>query len=336
MIDIRENISLKPYHTFRMDVYARYFVEYDTVRDLKELLVSPLLKENPFLHIGGGSNLLFTRNYDGVVLHSRMKSMACLGGDDDRTYVQAESGVVWDEFVQYCVDNGLGGVENLSGIPGEVGASAIQNIGAYGVEVRDVIDSVHCVDVKTCKEKVFSNTECGYSYRSSIFKRELKGRYIVTSVRFVLRKKPEFRLDYGNLRDCLGNRPVTLSAVREGVMDIRSRKLPDPDIVGSAGSFFVNPIVSRESYSRLKSQYPDMPSYPAGEEKVKLSAAWLIDRAGGHGKRAGGAAVYPRQCLVLVNEGNATPDDVITLAELIKEAVYTKYKVKLTPEVNFI
>lgn len=336
MIDIRENISLKPYHTFRMNVIARYFAEYDTLSELKELLVSPLLRNNPFLHIGGGSNLLFTGDYDGVILHSRIKTLSSLQEENDRVYVVAGAGIVWDRFVEYCVDNGFGGVENLSDIPGEVGASAIQNIGAYGVEAKDVIESVHCLDVETLQETVFSNAECCYSYRSSIFKKEMKGRYVVTSVRFALQKNPVFRLEYGNLRSVLGNSSVSLKSVREAVIDIRSRKLPDPDVVGSAGSFFVNPVVGEEHYAKLLSQYPGMPSYPAGEGKVKLSAAWLIDHAGGHGKRVGGAAVYPKQCLVLVNENNAVPEDVIALAELIRHSVYEKYNVELTPEVNII
>lgn len=336
MIDIKENISLKPYHTFHMDIQARYFVEYDTVAELKELLASSLLKDNKFLHIGGGSNLLFTKDYDGVVLHSRMNSVRRMDGGNDFVYVVAESGMVWDDFVAYCVDAGLGGVENLSNIPGEVGASAIQNIGAYGVEVKDVIDSVFCIDVETLQERVFSNAECRYSYRSSIFKQELRGRYIVTAVKYVLRKKPEFRLEYGNLRTILGDAPISLESVRNAVITVRSRKLPDPDIVGSAGSFFVNPIVGREHYSRLLSEYPGMPAYPAEEGKVKLSAAWLIDNAGGHGKRVGGAAVYHKQCLVIVNENDAFPEDVVALAELIRKCVFEKYHVELTPEVNFI
>lgn len=336
MIEIRENISLKPYHTFHMDVYARYFAEYDTLADLKELLSSPVLKDNRFIHIGSGSNLLFTGNYNGVVLHSRMDSVECTYAPDDVVYVRAESGVVWDRLVEYCVAQGLGGIENLSGIPGEVGASAIQNIGAYGVEAKDVIHSVNCLDIRTLQERVFDNAECGYSYRSSVFKKEHKGKYIVTSVEYVLHRHPVFKLEYGNLRAVLGDAPVSPASVRNAVIAIRNRKLPDPDVVGNAGSFFVNPVVGMELYSKLAMQYPDMPSYPAGEGKVKLSAAWLIDHAGGHGKKVGGAAVYPKQCLVLVNENNASPGDVAALAELIRSSVYDKYGVNLIPEVNFI
>lgn len=336
MFEIKENISLKPYHTFHMDVNTRYFAEYDTLADLKDLLSSPLLKQNTFIHVGSGSNLLFTRDFDGVVLHSRMRSIECTDADNEKVYVHAASGVVWDKLVEYCVENGLGGIENLSNIPGEAGASAIQNIGAYGVEVKDVIDKVYCLDVKTLQERVFANSECRYSYRSSIFKEELKGRYIVTSVRYVLRRHPVFRLEYGNLRTVLGDSPVSLSSVRQAVIETRRRKLPDPDIVGSAGSFFVNPVVDAGFYSELVSQYPGMPSYPESDGRVKLSAAWLIDRAGGHGKRVGGAAVYPRQCLVLVNENNASPENVIALAELIRTAVFEKFGISLVPEVNYI
>ncbi|MEG1573713.1 MAG: UDP-N-acetylmuramate dehydrogenase, partial [Bacteroidales bacterium] len=233
------------------------------------------------------------------------------------------------------VSKGWGGVENMSHIPGEVGASAVQNVGAYGVEAKDVIHSVQVLDVKTFDEHTFTNAECHYSYRKSIFKEALKGLYIITSVTFRLQKEPVFRLDYGNLISQTGENP-TLATVREAVINIRRLKLPDPEEIGSAGSFFINPIVDEESYKVLKTEYSQMPSYPLQGGKIKLSAAWLIDHAGWHGKSIGGASVYPKQCLVIVNNNNATAGDVTALAEAIRKSVYEKYRVDITPEVNYI
>lgn len=335
MIDIRENISLKPYHTFHIDVSARYFVEYDTVDELKQFLSSPLLKENKYLHIGAGSNLLFTSDFEGVIIHSRMRSMSVVSEDETSVSVEVQSGMVWDDFVANCVAEGWGGVENLSHIPGEVGASAVQNVGAYGVESKDVIETVRGINITTLQERTFTNADCRYSYRKSIFKEELKGQYIITSVTFRLCKTPVFRLDYGSLRTEAGECP-TLASVREAVINIRRRKLPEPDEKGSAGSFFMNPVVEEEFFRELKSLHPDIVSYPAPGGKIKISAAWLIDRAGWHGKSFGGASVYPKQCLVIVNDNNATTADVINLAEAIRKSVFEKYNVAITPEVNYI
>lgn len=334
MIRIEENISLKPYHTFGMNVNTRYFAEYETVEDLRSLLISPLIKNNNNLHIGGGSNLLFTKDYTGIIIHSCIKTYAKTE-DLDFVYLKVGAGVVWDDFVAYTVQNGWGGAENLSYIPGEVGASAVQNVGAYGVEAKDLIERVYTISVETGEERIFTNKECNYGYRTSVFKKELRGQYIVTHVEFKLHKNPIFKLTYGNLQAVVGEEP-TLMSVRNAVIYVRKQKLPEPSEKGSAGSFFINPVVETEKYQDLKKQYPEMPSYPASDGKVKLSAAWLIDKAGWHGKRVGGAAVYPKQCLVLVNDNNATPQDVIELASQIKNSVYEKYGVIITPEVNYI
>lgn len=334
MIDIRENISMKTYHTFGMDITTRYFVEYDTVEDLRSLLISPVIKSNNFLQIGGGSNLLFTKDYPGVILHSKIKDIS-VQYNEDCVILKVGAGVVWDDFVAYAVSNNWYGVENLSYIPGEVGASAVQNVGAYGVEAKDCIKRVFAVEVETGVETIFTNEECQYGYRSSIFKTQLKGQYIITYVEYQLGKTPNYKLEYGNLKSAVGETP-TLQYVRDAIIDIRRQKLPDPSEIGSAGSFFINPVIDLDIFLPLKEQYPNIVSYQLPDNKVKLSAAWLIDNAGWHGKKVGGASVYHKQCLVLINENNATPADIIELADQIKKSVYDKYGVDIVPEVIYI
>ncbi|MBR5324407.1 MAG: UDP-N-acetylmuramate dehydrogenase [Muribaculaceae bacterium] len=334
MINIRENISLKPYHTFGMDVTTRYFAEYDSVEDLRSLLISPILKDNIYLQIGGGSNLLFTKDYPGIILHSRITKIDVTESDDS-VILKVGAGVVWDDFVAYVVSNNWYGAENLSYIPGEIGASAVQNVGAYGVEAKDIIERVYAVDVETGAERIFTKEECQYGYRSSIFKTQLKGQYIITYVEYKLSKAPLFKLEYGNLKT-IDRDGLTLQKVRDSIIEIRKQKLPEPKEIGSAGSFFINPVVDSSLFEKLRAKYPSIVSYPQSNGRVKLSAAWLIDNAGWHGKRVGGAAVYPKQCLVLINENNAKPSDVIELASKIKNSVFEKYGVEITPEVNYI
>ena len=334
MINIRENISLKPYHTFGMEVATRYFAEYDSVEDLRSLLISPIIKDNIYLQIGGGSNLLFTKDYPGVILHSKIASIIATE-QEDYVIVKVGAGVEWDKFVAYAVSNNWYGAENLSYIPGEVGASAVQNVGAYGVEAKDIIERVYAVDVETGAERVFAKDECQYEYRSSIFKNQLKGQYIITYVEYKLSKTPCYKLEYGNLKS-IDRENITLQKVRDSIIDIRKQKLPEPKEIGSAGSFFINPVIDNSLFEKLQELYPGIVSYPQSNNKVKLSAAWLIDNAGWHGKRVGGAAVYHKQCLVLINENNATSTDVIELASQIKKSIYDKYGVEITPEVNYI
>ena len=317
MIKIEENYFIKDRHTFRMPVYTKWFVEYETVEELVTLLQSDLLREHTFFPIGGGSNLLFVKEmYNGVLLHSAIQGMAVSEETDTEVLVEIGAGVVWDDFVAWTVSNGWGGAENLSYIPGEVGASAIQNIGAYGVEVKDIIHEVKAVDVETCESRTFRNAECRYGYRSSVFKHDWKGRYIVTSVVYRLQKSPELHLDYGNLRASLPGDDISIADVRKAVIEIRRSKLPEPDEYGSAGSFFMNPVISTEQYEKLKSSYPDMPHYVVDDMHVKVPAGWLIDRCGWKGKSFGGAAVYEKQCLVLINKNNAKPNDVVLSAEV--------------------
>ena len=337
MIRIEENYFIQALHTFRMPVYTRWFVEYDQVDDLVSLLHSDLLKHHPFLPMGGGSNLLFVHeHYNGVLLHSAIRTVDLLSESDSEVLDKVGAGVVWDDFVARCVAQGWGGAENLSYIPGEVGASAVQNIGAYGVEVKDIIAEVETLEIATGQPRIFQNAECEYGYRSSIFKHALKGKYIVTAVTYRLQKHPQLHLDYGNLRSSLSGDHITIADVRRAVIDIRRSKLPEPDEYGSAGSFFMNPVIPVEQYEQLKVRFPDMPHYVVDEAHVKVPAGWLIDRCGWKGKEEGGAAVYEKQCLVLINKHNARPDDVVRLAEKIKRSFQETYGITINPEVNYI
>lgn len=336
-MNLLENYSLLPHNTFGMDVYARYFAEYDTVEELADFLQTDLARSHKLLPIGAGSNLLFTGDYDGIVLHSRIRFCTIVGDTPDEVLVRVGAGVVWDDFCADMCARGFGGIENLSYIPGEIGASAVQNIGAYGVEAKDVIVCVETIETTTGQAHTFDAAACDYGYRHSIFKSELQGRHIVTAVTYRLQKKPTLRLDYGNLRDTLSHiAHPTVADVRRAVIDIRRQKLPEPAELGSAGSFFKNPVVPAAQFEALRAQYPAMPHYPASNAQVKIPAAWLIEQCGWKGKTVGGAAVYDKQPLVLVNKNHATPADVQTLAQHIVDSVITKFNIKIDPEANYI
>lgn len=328
---VQENISLLGHNTFKMNVRTRVWAEYTSVAELQDLLRR--YAGQPLMAVGAGSNLLFTKDFDGVLLHSCMCRARALDEDSDSVLVEAESGLVLDELIEQIVDMGLGGLENLSHIPGEVGASAVQNVGAYGVEAKDVIVSVNTVEVATGKPRTFTNEECRYGYRDSIFKNELRGRYVVTSVVYRLEKHPVLHLGYGNLRAL---NPQSLREVRDAVIRIRRQKLPEVDELGSAGSFFKNPVIPVSKFEALQAQYPAIPHYEAGGG-VKIPAAWLIEQCGCKGKTVGGAQVFERQPLVIINAtGTATPDDIIRLARSVIDAVRSRFSITLSPEVNYI
>lgn len=329
---IKNNFSIP--NTFGLPVKARIFAEYSSVEELRDLLKR--YQGERLLHIGQGSNLLFTEDFDGVVLHSAMRRARCVSEDNDHVWIEAENGLVLDELIEQLCDMGISGLENLSYIPGEVGASAVQNVGAYGVEVKDVIESVRAVAVADGAERVFTNAECNYGYRDSIFKNDLRGQYIITHVVYKLNKHFEPKLDYGNLRSEAGSKPTPMS-VREAVVCIRRQKLPEVSELGSAGSFFKNPIVSREKYETLTRQIQDdsIPHYEQ-EGGIKIPAAWLIEQCGWKGKMMGGAQCYEKQPLVLVNRNNATPEDIINLAAAICKDVKEKFGIEISPEVNYI
>jgi len=333
-----KNYPLLSRNTFGMDVKAAVFVEYDSVAELKTILSDNNYLSGQWLHIGGGSNLLFTADYAGTVLHSAIRGYEVVDEDDREVKVRVGAGEVWDDFVAYAVGNGWYGAENLSLIPGEVGASAVQNIGAYGAEAKDLIVKVETLAVETGAERVFSNEECRYAYRESIFKKELRGKYIVTYVTYCLSKQPVFNLEYGNVQGELAKRgcEVTLENVRNTIIAVREVKLPDPKVQGNAGSFFMNPMVPRARFEALQQQYPDMPHYDVDGDRVKIPAAWMIDRCGWKGKQVGRAGVHTKQVLVLVNCGGATGDEVISLARQIQESVQQKFGISISPEVNFI
>ena len=332
---LQENIDITRRHTFGIPTQARAWGEYESVDELCQLLHEARRRDMEFMPIGQGSNLLFVRDYDGMLLHSAIKTLQFVALDNNTVLVQAGSGWVWDEFVAYCIAQGWGGIENLSYIPGTVGASAVQNVGAYGVEACDVIESVSVIDVDTLEEQTIAASECAYGYRTSRFKKEWKNKYIVTAVTYRLTKTPAFKLDYGNLRAKVGDAP-TLQSVRDAVIEIRRSKLPEPAEQGSAGSFFVNPVVAREHYNQLLQQYPDMPCYEVDAEHVKVPAGWLIDRRGWKGKSGGGAMVYQQQSLVIVNTGNARAGDVVQLASDIAFSVFEAYGILIKPEVNYV
>ena len=306
-------------NTFGLDVKAKILAEYHSLDELRALLEQ--YKGERILHIGAGSNLLFTRDFDGVILHSAMRRARATKEDAEHVWIEAENGLVLDDLIAQLCDMGLSGMENLSYIPGEVGASAVQNVGAYGVEAKDVITEVRALDMSDGSERVFTNAECRYGYRDSIFKGELRGKYIITHVTYCINKQFEPKLDYGNLRSEVGDSP-TPSDVREAVIRIRRQKLPDP-------------IVPREVYEAIAKDYERVPHFEQ-DGGIKIPAAWLIEQCGWKGKMLGGAQCYPKQPLVLVNANNATPDDIINLAAAICADVKQRFGITISPEVNYI
>lgn len=334
---IQKNISLKSLNTFGIDAKTRYFAEYNSIKELKEILDSEIVEQNPLLHIGGGSNLLFLKDFDGLVLHSQLKSIEKIRENDEVVMLRVGSGMVWDDFVAFCVSNNYFGVENLSLIPGEVGASAVQNIGAYGMEVKDVIETVETIETETLQQRIFTNKECNYGYRKSIFKEDLKGKQIITHVTFRLKKQPDYQLDYQHLREAVMQKgELNLANIRHTVISIRESKLPDPKVTGNAGSFFMNPVISKVKFEELQFTYPAMPHYPVSETEVKVPAGWLIEQCGFKGKSVGNVGVHNKQALVIINLGGATGQEIADFASLIQENVHQKFGIEITPEVNFI
>lgn len=357
--------DLTKMNTFRMKVKAKCFIEYDSIADLVDMEFEELSR--PILHIGGGSNLLFTQDFKGTVLHSKIDFIEILdechnvpeapvgissadSSPSDKVLVSVGAGVTFDDFCAWAAKEGLWGVENLSYIPGEVGASAVQNIGAYGVEVKDVIYRVYCYDTLEEEFVSFGVEECGYGYRDSIFKNpKIKGRYIVTHVVFALSREPKPRLEYGHLREAVSKEAeasagITPEMIRKVIIKIRKEKLPEPSVMGSAGSFFKNPVISAEHFQRIESaaqaehgQDYNVPHYDLPDGMVKVPAAWMIEQCGWKGRRSGGAAVYEKQPLVIVNyTGEAYPEEIIGLERRIVSSVKEKFGVELHPEVDHI
>ena len=332
-----KNYSLKAHNTFGIDAKCSRFLEYETIAEAQQ--VAQILRESgsPYIIIGGGSNLLLTKDFEGIVVHSALKGISF---DDPR--MLCGSGEVWDDVVAKSLDQGLFGLENLSLIPGDVGASAVQNIGAYGVEAQVFIEKVHAVEIASGRLCTFSFEDCKYGYRDSRFKHDWKNKYLITAVEYLLSDVFFPRLGYGNIRaelerKGLNEQNLTAQQVRNTIIEIRNAKLPDPKVTGNAGSFFVNPIVNREKYEQLAAQYVGMPHYDTIDEgKVKIPAGWLIEQCGWKGKSLGRAGVHSKQALVLVNLGGARGAEIVALSDAIRHDVKTKFDIDIYPEVNII
>jgi UDP-N-acetylmuramate dehydrogenase len=335
MAFITENISLKAYNTFGIDVSAHYFSSFATQDQLKDLLA---MTPAPPLILGGGSNLLFTRDIDGLVLKNEISGIDLVLEDEEYVYVKTGAGENWHSFVLHCLDRDWAGVENLSLIPGSVGAAPMQNIGAYGVEIKDVFYELEAYDLNEQKVYTFSLNDCEFGYRESVFKRKYRDRFVILNVTFRLRKQPVFHTSYGAIREELekmGVSQLSIQAISQAVINIRSSKLPDPKVIGNAGSFFKNPTVSSERFDSLRAEFPAIVGYPNGDS-TKLAAGWLIEQCGWKGFRRGDAGCHARQALVLVNYGNASGEEIYDLSEEILLSVERKFGVRLEREVNII
>jgi UDP-N-acetylmuramate dehydrogenase len=333
MLDIRD-YSLLRHNTFGIDAKCSRFLEYADETEAQQ--VASILREEgqPFLIIGGGSNLLLTCDFEGIVVHSAMKGCEVKG-----TQLTCGSGVVWDDVVALSLDSELYGMENLSLIPGDVGASAVQNIGAYGVEAKDFIVRVEAVEIATGRIRTFSNSDCQYGYRDSRFKHDWKNRFLMLRVTYQLSDTFRPKMEYGNIRAELERKGIgepTAWQLRQTIIDIRREKLPDPEVTGNAGSFFMNPVVSREKYESLAAQYEGMPHYTIDADHEKIPAGWLIDQCGWKGRSLGRAGVHDRQALVLVNRGGATGSEIVTLCETIRRDVRERFGIDIHPEVNIV
>lgn len=334
---ILQNYSLLKHNTFGIDVNTKYFVEFSSIDELQALLKDNIIKNNQLLVIGQGSNLLFINDFDGVVLHSDIQGIEIVQETDDEVVLEVGSGVVVDDLIAYCVENNWAGIENLSLIPGEVGAAAIQNIGAYGVEIKDVILQVKTIQIEDGRGKAFNLQDCRYAYRQSVFKNQAKGKFIVCAVVIKLSKLPNYTLTYQHLEKAVSEKgEINLENIRQTIIEVRESKLPNPQQIGNAGSFFMNPVVSRAKFDELQQAYPTMPHYFVNENEEKIPAAWLIEQCGWKGKTVGNAGVYEKQALVLVNRGGATGQEIADLSAQIQQSVIDKFGIQLNPEVNFI
>jgi len=336
---IVENVSLKPYNTFGIEVMAKSMADVQNLQDIQIFLNTSQFKNMPMFILGGGSNVLFTKDFDGVVLKISSKGILKIRETNDHVFLNVQAGVDWNEFVNYCLQNNLGGVENLALIPGTVGSSPIQNIGAYGTEAKDVIDSVEVVNIQNLQMFDLKNEECKFGYRNSIFKNELKGKVIISSVNFRLNKKHKLNVNYGAIREEFSKAQInepTIKDVANAVSAIRRAKLPDPKEIGNSGSFFKNPSIDKQRYEELVASYPVMPSYKQADDTFKIPAGWMIEQCGWKGYREGDAGVHKDQALVLVNYGNASGKEILDLAKKIQKSVKEKFKTELEMEVNIV
>ena len=335
----QENYSLKKNNTFGIAAKSKYFAAFFNLDELNEIVNSTVFSKGQHLILGGGSNLLFTKDVDGIVLKNNLKGIRLLKEDADHYYVQAAAGEVWHDLVLHCIENKYAGLENLSLIPGNVGASPMQNIGAYGVEIKDCFHELQAYHIHDKKIQTFDKAACKFGYRESVFKQELKNQFIITSVTYKLNKKPEFKISYGAIEkelEQMGIKELSIKAISDAVCSIRRSKLPDPAVIGNAGSFFKNPEVMKTKYEFLQLKFPEIVGYPLENGNVKLAAGWLIERCGWKGKRQGDAGVHALQALVLVNYGNATGDQIFELSEKIVQSVKDNFGITLEREVNIL
>lgn len=336
-MNIQENISLKSLNTFGFDKSARFFIAVDSIEKLKEALIWAKEHNQKVLVLGGGSNILLTKDVEGLVLKVELKGIHVEREDEDNIWVKVGAGEVWHDLVLHAIEKNWAGLENLSLIPGTVGASPMQNIGAYGVEIKELFDSLEALNRSTFELEVFSSEACKFGYRESVFKNEVKDQYVICSVTFKLKKTPKFHVEYGAIKDVLeekGIKELTIKAVSDAVVEIRKSKLPDPKEIGNAGSFFKNPTIGINHFSELQSKYPGIPGFP-NEDGVKVPAGWLIEQAGWKGKRIGNVGVHAKQALVLVNYGGGNGAEIWSLSEKVKQSVKEKFGIELNPEVNF-
>lgn len=336
---INENVSLREFNTFGIDVSARYLVAIDHERDLLKALVNAKDRALPLLVLGGGSNILFAQDYPGLILKNEILGKEVLKEDQDYVWVRVGAGENWHQVVLWAIDHGWGGIENLSLIPGTTGAAPMQNIGAYGVEICTIFSHLEAIRLDNGKVRKFEITECAFSYRYSAFKGPLKDQYMITRVVLRLRKRPTFNISYGAISQTLedmGMQELSIRNISDAVINIRQSKLPDPRELGNAGSFFKNPIVSKEFYYNLKTEYANVPSYSTEENAIKIPAAWLIEQCNWKGFRDGAIGVHDKQALVLVNYGGAQGADLVKLSSEIQESVNSKFGIKLAPEVNIV
>ena len=338
MSNILNNYSLKNHNTFGIAAKAKYFASFSSEGELVELLKDDICKTVPLFILGGGSNILLTQDFDGLVLSNNIKGIKIIAEDEKNTSITVGAGEIWHDFVLWSIQKNLSGIENLALIPGLVGASPMQNIGAYGVEVKDVITKVSYIEIESGNQKSFTNSECNFSYRNSIFKDELKGRVVITEVVYKLSKTPLNNTKYGAITDELKrlNKEPSPQSIAQAVINIRSSKLPDPKILGNSGSFFKNPIIETTQFEKLQKDFPEMVGYKVSEEKTKIAAGWLIDNAGLKGYRKADAGVHKNQALVLVNYGNASGSEIIDLAKEIQQTIKDKYGINIEPEVNIL
>jgi len=336
---IQKNISLKDYNTFGIDVNAKLFGQFTSVDELKNIITDSNYKQEKLLILGGGSNILFTKDFDGLALLNQIKGIEVIEEDQDSVVIAGGSGVVWHEFVLQSIDQNLGGIENMSLIPGSLGASPMQNIGAYGTEVKDNFEWLEAYHIETGEIHKFDNTSCEFGYRESVFKRRLKGQYIITKVAFRLSKTHKLNTSYGaieNELELLNISHPTIKDVSNAIIKIRESKLPDPKKIGNSGSFFKNPVIDNNTFKKIKSDFPNIASYPAGSDKTKIAAGWLIDQAGWKGKIIENYGVHKNQALVLVNYGGASGNDIYSLSEEIIQSIKETYGIELEREVNIL